>query len=94
MDGGGRPGREGANHRDLVGSRFHDLLAGFLDGDQRPPKIRHGRQIGELAQYVVEGVQAVADGDREHVGPVCLVEHVGVCLDDDITRDRHPDHGR
>jgi hypothetical protein len=46
----------------LVGRRFHDLLSGLFDGDQRPPEIRHGRQVGELAQYVVEDVQAVADG--------------------------------
>src|SRR5712691_9360696 len=36
----------------------------------------------------------MADGDRERVGPVCLVEHVGVWLDHAATRDREPDHGR
>jgi len=42
----------------------------------------------------VEDVQAVAGGDREHVGPVRLVEHVGVGLAHDVARDRQPDHGR
>src|SRR5260221_9211450 len=40
------------------------------------------------AQHEVEGVQAVPDGDREHVGPVRLVEHVGIGLAHDAARDR------
>ncbi len=36
----------------------------------------------------------MADGDAEHVGAVCLVKHIGVGLDHDVTRDRRPDHGR
>ena len=78
----------------MVGRRFHDLLSGLLDGDQGPAEIGHGGQVGELAQDVVEDVEAVADGDREQVGAVCLVEHVGVGLDHAATRDRQPDHGR
>src|SRR5207237_1174508 len=72
-DAGGRPGRQGAVHRTLVGRRFHDPLPGLSDGDERPAEIRDGRQVGELAEYVGEEVKAVADGDREQVGPVCLV---------------------
>jgi len=47
----------------LVGGRFCDLLTRLFDGDSRPAKIRHRRQVGELAQYVVEDIQAVADGE-------------------------------
>ncbi len=92
MDAGGRAGCERADHGDLVGRRFGDLLAGLVDVDERPAKIRQGGQVDELAQYEVEGVEAVADGNREHVGPVCLFEHVGVRLDYDVTRDRQPNH--
>ena len=78
----------------MVGCRLHDLLAGLVDLDERPAKIRHRGQVGELAQYVAEGVQAVAHRDREQVGPVCVVEHVGVCLDHGVARNRQPNHGR
>jgi hypothetical protein len=94
VDAGSPPGGEGADDRDLVGRRFHDLLSGLCDVDKRPARGRHGRQVGELAQHVVEDVQAVADGDREHVGSVCLVEHVRVGLHKNVARDREPDHGR
>src|SRR5260370_1180064 len=80
VNAGGRLGREGAAPRVLVGRRFHDLLAGLFDADERPANTRHRPQVGKLAQEVVEGVQAVAKGDCEQVGPVFLVEHVGVGL--------------
>src|SRR6058998_1207161 len=67
VDAGGRPGREGADYRDLVCRRLHDLLPGPFDGDEWPPKIRDGRQLAELAQYMAEDVQAMANRDREYV---------------------------
>ena len=94
MDAGGCPGRERADHGDLVGGRFHDLLPRLLGGDQRAANRRHGRQVRELAQDVVEGVQTVADGHRQQVGPVVGVQHVDVGLDHDVARDRHPDQRR
>src|SRR6266550_3116350 len=56
--------------------------------------IGHGRELDELTGHVVEEVQAVADGDGEQAGAVRSVEHVGVRLAHDITRDRQPDHRR
>src|SRR5207248_4256603 len=88
VDAGGRPGRQRADHRDLVDRRLDDLFTGLLDGDQRSANILHGRQLGEVAQHVIQDVQAVAEGDREQVRPVCLVEHVGVGPAYDIARDR------
>ena len=94
MDAGSRPRSERADHRDLVGRGLHDLLPGLLDRDERPAQLRYRRQGGELAQYVAQRVQTVADCDRECVGPVVPVEHVGVGLDHDTARNRQPDHGR
>ena len=94
VDAGGRPGCEGADHRDLVGRRLHDPLPGPFDRDERPAEIGHGREVGELAQHVIEEVHAVTERDREHVGPVRPVEHVCVGPAQDVTRDREPDHRR
>ena len=41
-----------------------------------------------------EGVETVAHRDREQVGSVGGVEHVGVGLDHRIAWDRQADHGR
>jgi hypothetical protein len=71
VDGGVRPGREGADRRS------HDLLPGVVDGEERPAGIRPGRQPGELARYEAAGVQAVAGGDREHSGPLCRSSNEG-----------------
>jgi hypothetical protein len=84
MNAGGRPRGEGADDRDLVGRRLRDLFAGLFDLDERLAQVRHGRQLGELAQHKLEGVEAVADGDGEQVGAVGVVEHVGVGLDHGI----------
>ena len=73
VNAGGRPGGESADHRHLVDRRFHDLLPGLPGGDERPANRRYGRQVGELAKAMVERVQAVADSDREQVGPVVPV---------------------
>jgi len=94
VDVGDRPGREGADHRDLIDGRFCDLLPAPFCRDQRPADRRDGRQIRELAQDMVEGVQAVSDRDREQVGSVVRVQHVDVGLDDDVARDRDSDHRR
>ena len=94
MNADGRAGGEGADHCDLVGRSFRDLLARSVDLHEGPTQIRQGRQFGELAQHVVEGVETVAHCDREQVGSVGVVEHVGVGLDHGIAWDRQADHGR
>src|SRR5207245_6450462 len=48
----------------------------------------------ELAEDMVEHVQAVTEGDRQQVRTGYLVEHVGVGLDHDVARNRKPDHRR
>ena len=94
MDAGDGAGRKGADHGDLVGRGLLDFLAGLIDRDKRPAETRNCRQVGELAEHVVEGVEAVAHCDGEHVGSVGVVEHVGVGLDHSVTRDRQPHHRR
>ena len=50
VDARGRPGRERADQRDLVGRRFQDPFACLFDRHAGPAKGRHGRQLGELAE--------------------------------------------
>ena len=92
MEAGGRAGRQGADHRDLVGRCLLDLFASLFDGDDRPAQGGERRELDKLAQHEAEGVQAVTEGDRQEVGAVCLVEHVRVGLHHDVATDRQPDH--
>ena len=87
------PGSELADHGDLVGRRLRDPVPGLIDVDERSAEIHNRGKVRELAEHVVDDVQAVAERDREQVGPVGFVEHVCVRLDDPVARDRQPDHG-
>jgi hypothetical protein len=66
------PRCERARHRNLAG-RLSAICCPVWVMVIRGAKVSHGRQFHELALYVAEGVQAVADGLASMLAPFALL---------------------